>query len=113
MARDRWDALVRGEGCPLCAELAADEPANEHGQTVADLAISRVRLAHNQWVAGYCVLICRRHVREPFELEWQEQMAFFADLMRVGRAIEAVYRPDKLNFQLLGNAVPHLHGHVV
>jgi diadenosine tetraphosphate (Ap4A) HIT family hydrolase len=108
-----WEALVRREGCPLCAELTAAAAANEHGSTVADLTISWLRLAANQWVSGYCVLICAVHVREPHELRRADRLAFFEDLALVGAAIESVYRPDKLNVQLLGNAVPHLHAHSV
>ena len=68
MPREQWDALVRGEGCPLCAAVAAEQPADEYGYTVADLSLSRLRLAANQFVPGYCVLICARHVREPYDL---------------------------------------------
>lgn len=113
MPRERWDALVRGENCPLCVEVASDQAANEHGCTIADLTVSRLRLAKNQWVPGYCVLISAIHVREPYELGPNERAAFFDDLMRAGRAIETVYRPLKMNFQMLGNAVPHLHCHLV
>ena len=35
------------------------------------------------------------------------------EVLRVGRAPEAVLEPVKLNCDLLGNAVPHLHTHVV
>jgi diadenosine tetraphosphate (Ap4A) HIT family hydrolase len=31
----------------------------------------------------------------------------------VARALEAVFRPVKLNLMTLGNGVPHLHTHVV
>ena len=113
MPREAWDALVRGDGCPLCAELAFDEPANAYGHTVADLSISRLRLAANQFAAGYCVLICARHVAEPYHLPAPERAAFFDDLMRAGEALDAVFRPLKMNFQLLGNAVPHLHCHII
>ena len=65
MSRGQWDALVRGEGCPACAE-SISERANEHGYFVADLDLSRLRLAANQYVNGYCALLsCKKHVREP------------------------------------------------
>ncbi len=112
MPRPRWDALVRGQSCPLCAELRAPDDANEHGYPVAELDLSRLRLAANQAVAGYCVLICKQHVREPFELGRQERTLYFEDLMRAGRAIETVFGSIKLNFQMLGNLVPHLHTHI-
>jgi len=113
MPRVRWDALVRGEGCPACAEVASTEPADDEGFFVADLDLSRLRLAANQFVTGYCVLLCRRHVREPYELSESECSLFFGDMMRVGRALEQVFTPLKLNFNILGNAVPHLHAHIL
>lgn len=113
MPRDQWDALVRGEGCPACAEVTSSEPENEHGFYVTDLELSRLRLAANQFVTGYCVLICHRHVREPYELSKQDRSLFFDDLMRVGWALERVFNPVKMNFTILGNAVPHLHAHIL
>ncbi len=113
MPRQRWEALVRGEGCPLCAELSQPDRPNSFGFPVADLDVSRLRLAANQAANGYCLLICHRHVREPFELAPEEQSRYWQDLMRAGRAIQTVFDPIKLNFQLLGNAVPHVHTHIV
>lgn len=112
MSREQWDALVHGQGCPACAEVESSESANDHGFFVADLDLSRLRLAANQFVTGYCVLICHRHVREPYELGKQERSIFFEDTMRVGRALERVFNPVKMNFEILGNAVPHLHCHI-
>ena len=34
-------------------------------------------------------------------------------MLRVGRAIETLYKPIKMNFEMLGNSLPHLHTHVV
>jgi diadenosine tetraphosphate (Ap4A) HIT family hydrolase len=113
MPRDRWDALVRGDDCPLCLECRSHEQTNAHGYTITDLQISRLRLARNQFVPGYCVLICTHHVPEPYHLPRDEQMRFFDDLMRAAQALEAVFTPIKMNFQLLGNLVPHLHAHLV
>ncbi|MFN8496588.1 MAG: HIT family protein [Anaerolineae bacterium] len=113
MPREEWDALVRGDDCPLCAEVASVEPANEYGYTVADLAISRLRLNANQSVPGYCVLICHRHAREPFELAPEDRALFFEDMLHAAAVIEAVYGAIKMNYQILGNAVPHVHAHIV
>ena len=113
MARNRWDALVRGEGCPLCTEIDATDAANEYGYTVSDLQHSRLRLVRNQFVPGYCVLICARHVIEPYHLEPEERTLFVDDLMRAAQALDRVFTPIKMNYQVLGNAVPHLHAHLI
>jgi diadenosine tetraphosphate (Ap4A) HIT family hydrolase len=108
MPREKWEALVRGENCPLCIK----ENDDDFGYAVADMSINRLILMKNQYVAGYCVLICHKHVREPYELTEEEQQKFFNDMMNVGKSLESVYKADKMNFQILGNSVPHLHCHI-
>ena len=112
MPRERWDALVRGEDCPLCADMMSTEREDAHGYFVADLSFTRLRLAADQHVPGYCVLICRKHVREPHELKHEERGAFFEDMLKVGETLERVYSALKINYGIFGNAVPHLHCHI-
>ena len=50
---------------------------------------------------------------EPTELTEAEAEVYGREVLRVGRALEAVLAPVKLNYDLLGNTVPHLHTHVV
>src|SRR6059058_682186 len=108
MPRARWDALVRGENCPACAEVRGTGRDNSEGYFVTDLAVSRLRLQREQHVPGWCVLLLRRHVREPHELPETERIAFFEDMVRVGRALEQVFAALKINYSILGNNVPHL-----
>ncbi len=113
MPLEQWDALVRGDQCPLCVEIASLAPVNSSGSTVADLGMSRLRLASNQYVPGYCILICTKHVKELYHLTLEERTSYIEDLMHSAKAIEAVFEPLKMNFQILGNAVPHLHCHII
>lgn len=63
---------------------------------------------------GLSVVIWRvRHVSEPTQLAGPEAARYFADLLVVGRAIETTLAPIKINYDLLGNTVPHLHTRVV
>lgn len=112
MSRDRWDALVRGEDCPACAEVTGIGRDNSEGFFVTDLGVSRLRLQREQHVPGWCVLLLSRHVREPHELPEAERVAFFEDMVNVGRALERVYAAQKINYSILGNIVPHLHAHI-
>jgi diadenosine tetraphosphate (Ap4A) HIT family hydrolase len=41
-----------------------------------------------------------------------ERADFFSDLVRAGEALERAYAADKVNYQILGNLVPHLHAHI-
>jgi diadenosine tetraphosphate (Ap4A) HIT family hydrolase len=62
---------------------------------------------------GYAIVTCRAHVVEPFDLPEDHSAAYWADILRVGRAIHAHYRPKKLNYETWGNGEPHLHTHIV
>jgi diadenosine tetraphosphate (Ap4A) HIT family hydrolase len=42
----------------------------------------------------------------------QERIAFLNEMCLLARAIELAFQPRKLNYELLGNQVPHLHWHL-
>ena len=68
----------------------------------------------NQICRGYAILIYKRaHVAELFQLEREVLIAYSEDLAKVAKAIHDTYRPHKINYELLGNVVPHLHWHVI
>ena len=50
---------------------------------------------------------------EPTELSTDEATRYWIELLEVGRALEHHLEPVKLNYDLLGNSVPHLHTHVL
>lgn len=109
--REQWDALVRGDDCPACAEISAG--GTEEGFVVARLRLSHLRLQRNQFVPGYSVLVCTRHVPEIYHLSPEDQVLFVRDLARAAQALDRVFAPVKMNINLLGNLVPHLHAHLL
>jgi diadenosine tetraphosphate (Ap4A) HIT family hydrolase/GNAT superfamily N-acetyltransferase len=111
--RDAWERLRRGEGCPLCETVRAGFDEDDYGVTLARTESSLIRLARNQRARGYCVVVATLHKVEPFELGPGERQAFFDEVLSTGQAIQEICRPIKINYELLGNSVPHLHAHVV
>lgn len=76
---------------------------------VADAYLQRANIQR-----GYTIVIWRgRHVAEPTELAADEAAAYWLEVLHVGRAIEAYLQPVKMNYNLLGNSLPHLHTHIV
>ena len=107
-----WDARKAGAGCPLCASLGDGD--NDHTVAVAELDSAEVRLVRRSRLPGYCIAVWRhRHVAEPTELAADEADGYWRDVTALARAIEAEFRPVKVNLLTLGNWVPHLHTHVV
>lgn len=65
-----------------------------------------------QTYMGYCVLISRRHATELFQLSDDGRRGYLDEMCLLARAIEQAVRPRKINYELLGNQVPHLHWHI-
>jgi diadenosine tetraphosphate (Ap4A) HIT family hydrolase len=108
----RFYDLKRGEGCPFCAEGRPDETAHGIRFFAGELADAYLNRGGVQRGLSH-VYFRGRHVVEPTELSADEAARFFAELLHVGRAIESVFEPVKVNYDILGNSVPHLHVHVI
>lgn len=104
--------LRRGESCPMCEQGRPDETAygvRIFAGDVSDAYLHKAGVQH-----GYTIVIWRgRHVAEPTELDPEEAAAYWRELLRVGAALEEHLEPVKLNYELLGNSLPHLHTHVM
>ena len=91
----------------LDARLAADTHA------IAELPLSRLLLmddARFPWL----ILVPRIvGARELIDLDQADQCALLAEITEVGRAVESLLHPDKLNIATLGNIVSQLHVHLV
>ena len=97
-----------GIGCPQCEVGRVDE--TEHGVRYFAGSVADGYLQKSGPTPGYSVVIFRgRHVGAPHEMSGDEHAAFWAEIGVVAEAIEAVYRPIHLNFQILGNQDPHVH----
>lgn len=51
--------------------------------------------------------------RELVDLDEVDRHSLMGELTHVGRALETLLTPDKLNVAALGNIVPQLHVHVI
>lgn len=80
---------------------------------IADLGTTVACLNDDQFFSGYTYLILKRHATELYHLTAAERGRMIEELSRVARALDMVFRPAKMNYELLGNRVPHIHWHVV
>jgi diadenosine tetraphosphate (Ap4A) HIT family hydrolase len=80
---------------------------------IAELETSRAFLHEDQFFPGYVLLVLRRHATELYQLEAGERRAHLEEVSRVAEALARVFRPVKMNYELLGNQVPHIHWHLV
>jgi diadenosine tetraphosphate (Ap4A) HIT family hydrolase len=97
--------------CSFCAKLAALDTLKP-GEVVWSFPHSVALLGAWQFYEGYCVLVSRRHATELSQLADKERSGFLEEMCLLARAIERAFPPHKMNYELLGNQVPHLHWHL-
>ena len=115
MPEHRWPAdfaaLRRGDGCPMCG----GGPTRRR----TDCGCSRAggptgTSAGTRFGPGTPLSSGRAGTsRSPASFSPEETAGFWSDVARVAQAVEAQYRPAKMNRLHLGNGVPHLHVHLV
>lgn len=96
----------------MCAQGRPDE--TRHGVRIFAGAVSDAYLQRANIQRGYTVVVWRgRHVAEPTELGSEEAGAYWLEIIQVARALETYLQPVKMNYNLLGNSLPHLHAHLI
>lgn len=103
--------------CRLCTTLAARAASPRF---VGDLVHTAVFLGERQNPRGWCVLVLRSHAEHLADLPPKLQRAVFGEVAHVAAAIRAVFpesgpraQPPRINYECLGNQVPHIHWHVI
>src|SRR5690348_8954001 len=51
---------------------------------------------------GYCCVVSKHHVNEPFELSVVERSTFWQDAMTTAEALASVVHPVKMNYEIHG-----------
>jgi diadenosine tetraphosphate (Ap4A) HIT family hydrolase len=70
-------------------------------------------LCDNQHYPGYTIFLAKRCVPELHELPPAECSLFLEEMSAVASAVWRAFAPRKLNYELLGNGVAHLHWHII
>ena len=98
-------------GCDLCDRIERAE-RDESPFALVRTATGYVNLADVQYHEGYTIFVAKRCVNELHELHAAERDAYLHEMAVVAEAVFRAFRPRKLNYELLGNAAPHLHWHL-
>jgi diadenosine tetraphosphate (Ap4A) HIT family hydrolase len=101
------------EDCYICSTIRASDEGRNPG-FVARLPSGYVVLnSQGQYYRGYAIFQSTHCVAELHDLRPRARSEFLRDMSLVAEAMFRAFRPAKLNYELLGNTVPHLHWHLV
>jgi diadenosine tetraphosphate (Ap4A) HIT family hydrolase len=93
--------------CPICLQQGG-RPSD----VVAELPTTWVTAPIEASLPGYACVVSKQHVVEPYDLLDEERAAFWEDCMEAVRALNSLFQPAKMNYEIHGNTIPHLHMHI-
>lgn len=91
--------------CPLCVQAG--------GEVLRDDGFARVVLIGDADHPGFCRVILNAHRKEMTDLSEAERDRLMTNVYAVEKLLRELLQPEKVNLASFGNAVPHLHWHVI
>jgi diadenosine tetraphosphate (Ap4A) HIT family hydrolase len=99
-----WAQHRSAAACVICRRGAPND-------VLTELETSWVTVNEDAPMRGYACLVFRRHAVELHDLTEVEGAAFMRDIRRLSAAVQGVTGAIKLNYEVHGNTIPHLHMH--
>ena len=79
---------------------------------IAKLSVSTAYLFREQTYRGRCLVAYKDHVNDLNELSDEDRAAFMSDVVRVTRAMQKAFNPEKINYGAYSDKLCHLHFHL-
>jgi diadenosine tetraphosphate (Ap4A) HIT family hydrolase len=99
---------VSGETCPACSKQWPAE-----SQRIVDCGSSVAYLHDDQFFPGWTFLVLKRHATELWQLDPAARATLTEEVTRVARAVATAFGAVKMNYELLGNQIAHIHWHLI
>jgi diadenosine tetraphosphate (Ap4A) HIT family hydrolase len=80
---------------------------------VADLLASTVFLYRDQFYKGRLLVVYRTHAENFLDLTVDAQSELYRDAILAANVLNAIFKPDLINFAMFGNVIRHTHWHVI
>lgn len=97
--------------CGICKRIQQIKD-NTSPHFIAELQTGYAVLGDHQLFRGYALLLLKEHQSELHELSHAKKMAFLEEMAIVAEAVHRAFNPEKLNYELLGNSMSHMHWHI-
>lgn len=99
---------MTASSCKICDGIW---PLPDH--FIGALNLTTVYLFEDQYFAGWTVLVLNDHLTELFDLSQDTRCALIEEVSQVAHTLSTVFEANKINYELLGNQVPHIHWHLI
>lgn len=96
----------------ICKMCEKQKNIKDDPYFIMELETGYVILGWYQRFKGYTVFNCKQHGPELHNLERNFKIKHLEEMTIVSEAVFNLFKPDKLNYELLGNGCSHIHWHI-
>jgi len=97
--------------CLICDRIGMiKEDTNPY--FVKELETGYVVIGDHQHFKGYTLFLCKEHTTELHFLDKDFRLKYLEEMALVAEAVYHAFKPEKLNYELLGNGDTHIHWHI-
>jgi len=96
--------------CRFCEIL---ENKHENDTYIISFKYGSLFLNLNQHYEGRCLYILNDHHEHFHAMDKETYFGFNSELKKVGKVINDLFKPDLINYALLGNHIQHVHWHII
>lgn len=97
--------------CLVCERIDMIK-AGTNPYFVQELETGYVVIGDHQHFKGYTLFLCKLHCIELHDLPTNYKLKFLEEMSIVAEAVFNAFKPNKMNYELLGNGDTHLHWHL-
>jgi diadenosine tetraphosphate (Ap4A) HIT family hydrolase len=105
---EEWLRLAKKETCCVCRE----EPSPGDHTTIWEFPTSWLEATPRTCLKGTCWLLLKPHAVELYDLDDADLLAYMKEAQMSALAIKRVTGAVKINYEIHGNTVPHMHMHL-
>lgn len=97
--------------CLICDRIKLIN-GNKNQYFVMEMSTGYVVFGDYQFYKGYTLLLSKTHTDELHKLPSFIKKQFLYEMSIVAEAVNNIFKPNKLNYELLGNKDKHMHWHI-
>ncbi len=105
---DEWLRMTLPEHCPICRAA----PMPEGMEDLYELSNTWLNSEPKECLRGACHVTSKHHAVELFDLSDSELLGVTREVAVYARALRTVTGAVKINYEIHGNTLPHLHVHL-
>lgn len=105
---EKWELKARRENCPVCNA----EPMPEGMIDLYELPHSWLNTEPIECIKWACHVTSKYHGIELYDLNDHEILGLMKDVQIYAKALKKVTNAVKINYEIHGNTIPHLHIHL-